>query len=377
MPLKPRDNSQPPCHNGSTPHFNASSADPESRHVSFVDLPESIRRKDLAVSSFLNRSFSDHSIKSECISPINSYEDIRLQMTRTGSSVHREAEICLGPLESRPESDSARKYVIILVGLPASGKSSFVRSFIKYVGDISDYRAASYNAGVARRQFFNTSAPATSAASCQTHELFDPKNVEGTRQRDCWAQQTLRQLLHELLTNEQDIGIFDATNTTRERRTSIVREIREFQRESPRAYSVTPIFLSVTLSLPKYLLYNIGQKAHNEDYKNEACTEQAVRDFALRYENYCSVYQPFSDAEQTQLADSQGSIGQVSIDNLGEECYFRMDGKAETDDVWQILQFFASNYQIMAGAAYAQKVDRFVGTPAHLMVQRIVNSCSL
>ena len=61
----------------------------------------------------------------------------------------------------------------------------------------------------------------------QTAEFFDPQNTRAAQIREQVAQETLDELLDFILEQGGSVGIFDATNSTLERRKSIMKRIRE------------------------------------------------------------------------------------------------------------------------------------------------------
>lgn len=67
----------------------------------------------------------------------------------------------------------------------------------------------------------------SAAAMEQTAEFFDPKNAEASRIREQVAMETLDELLDYLLNQNGSVGILDATNSTIERRKVLFRHIKE------------------------------------------------------------------------------------------------------------------------------------------------------
>lgn len=110
------------------------------------------------------------------------------------------------------KEDSGSKLVIVMVGLPATGKSFITNKLSRFL-NYSLYYCKVFNVGNTRRKFAKEHG-----LKDQDSKFFDPKNADSTRLRDKWAMDTLDELLDYLLEGSGSVGIFDATNTSRERR---------------------------------------------------------------------------------------------------------------------------------------------------------------
>lgn len=173
------------------------------------------------------------------------------------------------------ERDVAAKLVIIMVGLPARGKSYITKKLQRYLAWLQ-HSARIFNVGNRRRSVVRMSSPAktfarpakvdapTQAASIllngrapppsieeptafdlnclgaapalignargpmdQDAKFFDPKNTPASKLREQVALETLNELLDWLLHQGGAVGILDATNSTIERRERLVKEIRD------------------------------------------------------------------------------------------------------------------------------------------------------
>ena len=58
--------------------------------------------------------------------------------------------------------------------------------------------------------------------ACHDAKFFDPSNPQGSRAREEIAYRTLSNLIQWLESDQGDVGIFDATNTTRSRRQCVL-----------------------------------------------------------------------------------------------------------------------------------------------------------
>jgi len=112
--------------------------------------------------------------------------------------------------------------VFVMVGLPARGKSFISRrleSFLSWKGHTTKV----FNVGKYRRE-------AVQAAESGKSDFFDPHNMQAKMQREAVALAALEDML-DWLSREGEIGIFDATNSTEERRQLIIRTCRQSGRE--------------------------------------------------------------------------------------------------------------------------------------------------
>ena len=172
-----------------------------------------------------------------------------------------------------PERDVAAKLVIIMVGLPARGKSYITKKIQRYLS-WQQYSARIFNVGNRRRiaagvrSTAHTSNPPkidspTRAATIllnggnapnivvdeptkldlngeegsnesaeksqmdQSAKFFDPSNEAGSKMREQVALDTLDELLVFLLHQGGNVGILDATNSTIHRRQVLVDHIRQ------------------------------------------------------------------------------------------------------------------------------------------------------
>jgi predicted kinase len=100
-----------------------------------------------------------------------------------------------------------RKLVIVMVGLPARGKTHLARKVARYLNWLGvDTRV--FNVGQYRRRRLGAQQP---------HDFFDPRNEEGEKKRLHMAIAALDDMIEWLISGGY-VGIFDATNTTKSRR---------------------------------------------------------------------------------------------------------------------------------------------------------------
>lgn len=99
------------------------------------------------------------------------------------------------------------KFALVMVGLPARGKSYIARKLARYLRWLG-HETEVFNVGMYRRQL---------VGSQKSHEFFDPHNEAALAERKRVAMLALDDLIAWTEAGGQ-IGIYDATNSTKERR---------------------------------------------------------------------------------------------------------------------------------------------------------------
>lgn len=224
------------------------------------------------------------------------------------------------------------KTVVLLVGLPALGKSTVCKQLAQLLVH-HDYKALIYNAGNVRR---------TARAAFSGADFFDPANAQGARDRDHWAACAMHHLLDDLRHNRTLVGFLDATNTTRARRARMLAMAR-----AAGVPLANIVVLHVACTDPRLVAYNIRAKAANVDY----CGRDAaalVRDFRARAAHYAKVYEPVAPGE---LA---ADVTYILLEDAGRRVRVEAPPTA-TDDVAVLLRVFAENYYKVYGAAYCAR----------------------
>ena len=181
------------------------------------------------------------------------------------------------------KEDPGSKLVIVMVGLPASGKSFITNKLSRYL-NFSMYYCKVFNVGNTRRQLAKEHN-----ISDQDSKFFDPGNNEFSKLRDKWAMDTLEQLLDYLLEGPGSVGIFDATNTTKERRKHVYNKIHE------RNPHLKVLFLESVCSNKAVVERNIQLKLFGPDYKGKD-PDASLKDFKERLSNYMKAYEPIEDS---------------------------------------------------------------------------------
>ncbi|GMH53232.1 hypothetical protein TL16_g01405 [Triparma laevis f. inornata] len=179
-----------------------------------------------------------------------------------------------------PQSDS--KLVLIMVGLPARGKSYIshkVLSYFRWQG----VRADIFNVGKFRRKMMQNEPK-------QAAEFFASDNRGGASKREELAMAVLDELIKwSCEDSEPSIVIFDATNTTNARRNAVVARLMT---ATPSLY---PIFVESICDSEEVLEKNLLQKIRNSPDYESMSEEDALNDLKERIKNYERVYEPLED----------------------------------------------------------------------------------
>jgi broad specificity phosphatase PhoE/predicted kinase len=175
-----------------------------------------------------------------------------------------------------------QKIVLVMVGLPARGKSYTARHLARYLRWLG-YPSRVFNVGERRREMLGATQP---------HEFFDPENPEGARARFELATIVLDDLVYWLRT-EGRIAIYDATNSTPDRR----RAVRE--RCEGEGFAVQ--FIEMVNDDPEVIERNIlDTKVGSPDYADMDPAD-AVADFRARIAHYEDHYHSVADDEGSYL----------------------------------------------------------------------------
>ncbi|KAI1245507.1 hypothetical protein MGN70_012397 [Eutypa lata] len=226
------------------------------------------------------------------------------------------------------DRDVAAKLVIVMVGLPARGKSYITKKVRRYLA-WQQHNTQIFNVGNRRRKNANvataplqsnggtldaptqaalilrrdsetpsdsaqepTPAPLERVESIdQNAKFFDPKNSEASKLREQLALDTLDELLDFLITGGGAIGILDATNSTIHRRQLLFDTIKA------REPKLGILFIESVCTNPNILEANMRLKLSGPDYKDKDPV-QSLADFRERVKAYESAYVPLGDYEE-------------------------------------------------------------------------------
>uniref|UniRef100_A0A9J8AB80 6-phosphofructo-2-kinase/fructose-2,6-bisphosphatase 2 n=1 Tax=Cyprinus carpio carpio TaxID=630221 RepID=A0A9J8AB80_CYPCA len=184
--------------------------------------------------------------------------------------------------------------VIVLIGLPARGKTYISKKLTRYLNWIG-VPTKVFNLGVYRRE---------AVQSYKSFDFFRHDNEEAMKIRKQCAIVALQDVKSYLSEEGGQIAVFDASNTTRERRNLIL----SFAKEN--AYKV--FFVESLCDDPEVIAANIlDVKVSSPDYP-ERDRESVMEDFLKRIECYKVTYQPLDPD------DHDKDLSFIQVINVGQ-----------------------------------------------------------
>lgn len=192
-----------------------------------------------------------------------------------------------------------RPMVIAMVGLPARGKSYIVKMIIRYLRWIG-FEADVFNVGSYRRKMGLSGIDAS----------YFSEGKEATENREQLAM-AVQEMMYEWLrvaNGNGRVAIFDATNTTKNRRQALCTRARKEQ--------VSLLFVESICDDADILDRNYDLKLQNDDYKG-IDPVQAKTDFINRVEAYQRRYQTIEDDED------HSQISYIKLINVGQKVISR------------------------------------------------------
>ncbi|CAK9114347.1 unnamed protein product [Durusdinium trenchii] len=217
-----------------------------------------------------------------------------------------------------PQVVSREAIILVLVGLPARGKSFICGAVVRHL-KLLGVRVRSFNAGELRRE--------TGKAGIEA-DFFSSSNLEAFKERERLAMLCCQRLLEWIQAappGTSSIGILDATNTTLLRRQRVLETCFAAAQEAHHDEKSAPlrvIFLESLCSDPKILQDNYQMKLSNDDYKG-AESSAALDDFKKRVEAYEAQYEPLQEGEldftQNRPSDAAMPVGSVQIYDGGQK----------------------------------------------------------
>lgn len=108
------------------------------------------------------------------------------------------------------------KLIIIMVGLPATGKTHIAKRICRFLSFFHDIPSQIFNVGDYRRQLCGAQLPAS---------FYDPANEEAAAARHMACDAALADLIDFMKQDGVRVAAFDATNSTRDRRRHLVQKL--------------------------------------------------------------------------------------------------------------------------------------------------------
>ncbi|XP_014258667.1 6-phosphofructo-2-kinase/fructose-2,6-bisphosphatase-like isoform X2 [Cimex lectularius] len=204
-------------------------------------------------------------------------------------------------------------HVIAMVGLPARGKTYISKKLSRYLNWIG-INTKVFNLGEYRRIVTD---------AYKSHEFFKPDNKHAMAIRTQCCMDALEDVCHWLETGGE-VAVFDATNSTRDRR-KMIHDI------VVKKMNFKLFFVESVCDDPQIVEQNIMEvKVNSPDYKNMN-TETALNDFLLRIEHYKEKYEPLEE----KLEDS---LSFMKIYNTGEKVLVhKHEGHIESRIVYYLM----------------------------------------
>lgn len=194
------------------------------------------------------------------------------------------------PTQSSYISFERKKLVVIMVGLPARGKTYIARKLSRYLNWLN-VATKVFNVGAYRRERIGAKLP---------HTFYDPNNEDGRFARTHLAIAAMDDLVNWLHSSGR-VGVFDATNSSEERRRILLDRLK------PEGFSV--MFIESICDDPKVVETNVREvKTSSPDYV-DVDPEVAAKDFMARIEHYKQAYEPITD----------DSLRYIKIFNVGSK----------------------------------------------------------
>lgn len=184
------------------------------------------------------------------------------------------------------------KLAVVMMGLPARGKTYIGQKICRYLKWVG-VSCKVFNVGQYRRKSAGVNLPA---------EFFDPSNTEAVALRNDAAMEALKDMMKWLFQEDGQVAIYDATNSTRERRERVLKRCQES--------NVQVVFVESICHDPEIILNNIKEvKISSPDYVG-LNPEAAAEDFKRRMAHYEKAYETIGD-------DDEKSLSYVKLVNVG------------------------------------------------------------
>jgi 6-phosphofructo-2-kinase/fructose-2,6-biphosphatase len=194
-------------------------------------------------------------------------------------------------------TSTARKMIIVLVGLPARGKSFVGKKLNRYLR-WAGCESAIFNIGSYRRKLLG---------SYHSHDFFRPDNPAGNAARDQLFHAAMDDVL-EYLATKGTVALLDGTNSTRKRRRQIAQRV---EAAAP-GVDAKVIFLELLCNDAAIIDANILLKTKGPDYK-DVPLQEALADFRARLAHYEAAYETVDEPDQSYI--KVFDVGQQVVTN--------------------------------------------------------------
>lgn len=249
---------------------------------------------------------------------------------------------------------------VIMVGLPARGKSLIAQKIVRYLLWLS-IKAKCFNVGTYRRQLAGEKAI--------TAEFFNPDNQDGWNVRVEAVNLATQEMMRWFAEENGVVGIIDATNLTKQRRADLLKLCRE--------NLIEPIFLESWCDDQDLILQNIADvKTTSPDYI-DVDPGVATHDFLNRISHYERNYETLSVEDDNDLTfiklvnvGSQIIVNRIESYLESRIVYYVMNLHIKPRSIW-LLRHGESEYNLTGqiggdsnlserGWRYAKKLPEIV-----------------
>jgi 6-phosphofructo-2-kinase len=225
---------------------------------------------------------------------------------------------------------------LVMVGLPARGKSYITQKLVRYLR-WRGFLCREFNAGNKRREQMGGGG--------QTADFFKGASTA----REQIAKETFDELI-KWLKEGGHVAVFDATNTTRARRSKVTQWCRD-------AGLQAPIFVESICDDPDILDVNYRLKLKNNDYK-DMDPKVALADFMKRVREYEAVYEPLA---MDGAKDAEEELSYIKLYNVGRKVVLNRCYGFLVSQIVTILQNFHINDRRIFLARHGESVDNVAG----------------
>ncbi len=180
------------------------------------------------------------------------------------------------------EGQELPKHALVMVGLPARGKTYIARKVARYLSWLG-YDTRTFNVGEYRRSQVGARQPAS---------FFDPDDESTSSVREAIARRALDDMVGWLI-GGGEVAIYDATNTEKSRRDAIWQRCH--------AVGIQVVFVESICEDERVVERNVrDNKLRSPDYADVA-PEEAVRDFRQRIAFYERNYEPVDEPDRSYV----------------------------------------------------------------------------
>lgn len=186
------------------------------------------------------------------------------------------------------------KLIIILVGLPARGKSYTSNNINRFL-NWCNIKCKVFNSGNYRRDIIG---------GFQDSSFFDFNIKENFDKKEEISRICFNDLI-KWIENEGDVAIFDSTNSTKDRRQFIINNNN----------NINTIFIELITDDENIINKNLDLKKISPDYLNMD-EEYAINDFKKRHNYYLKIYEHINDDENLNYIKIINFTQKIIINNI-------------------------------------------------------------